>query len=251
VLYNITIRNNINSTAINANNSDVKVSSATIYDNIGPDYFLILFTDVSTILLQDVTIRRNYMLCLLYAERTSMTIVKTFVRSNFVDGYRYSMLQFVDTEIVMNRVSIQNNNETDIYQGNLEFVRSKVSLTDTSVVNNIADLGPNLYVTNSSCIFSNVSFFYNQAYNLNRFSRTIEVTNSKIVLYNNTKFYGNVNICVFYDSQLANGYLIISDESLPTTLQCDKSSILCHDDSSYMLYGKLKSNCTFSDQCVL
>ena len=53
MLYNITIRNNINSTAINANNnSDVKVSSATIYDNIGLDYFLIQLTDVSTIGLQ-------------------------------------------------------------------------------------------------------------------------------------------------------------------------------------------------------
>ena len=187
--------------------------------------------------------------CLVYAERTSMTIVKSFVTSNVANGFPYSMLQFVDAEIVMNRVSIVNNNETGIFQGNLEFVRSKVSLTDTSVVNNLADWGPNLYVTNSSCVFSNISFFYNKAYNLNQLSRTIEVTNSNIFLYNNTTFYGNVNLYILV-SYIVNGYFIISDESLPTTLQCDKSSILCHDDPSDMLFGKLNSNCTFSDQCL-
>lgn len=172
---------------------------------------------------------------------------KTTVTSNTADGNPHSMLDYLDSKVNMDIVSISDNTELGLNRGNLEFVRSNVSITNSNVTNNLADLGPNLYLVNSTCLFNKLSFLYHEAFNLNDFSRTILITNTKIMMYD-TLFYGNENSFII-SSIFLDGYFIESNDNL-SQINCDKKSLLCYDPDGDLLYGvDTESNCTFSDQC--
>lgn len=237
----IKIHGNPNSSAVTAiKNTDLTMMSSSITNNTGLDYFFMLFNE-SKIMFSDISIENNVANCLLSTDRSNITILKSSITNNEANGfryggYRYGMLSFRDSTVNMNAIAVISNRQIAFYgQSDLEFVNSNVSMINAYIYNNYAHNGPNLYVTNSHCVLTSVTFFFNGADCFYCNPRTMELTLYSSIMMYNTTIYDNLSPSYNY------GYLILTDSSIE--LFCDEKSYLSYN---YELSdGNIQGNCTF------